>query len=511
MRSQDSGCAGSLDGDQLEVTRAVTRFGVNVALSVARSYGGISASSRAKANSFRRPDVMARPIHLLFVLALSACSGSEQPSASPADAGLDAVVSSDAGPDGALDAPSDAATAWESNVACDYPGVRSVDAPATADPNGPRIRFRYRAFEASPTAPWVFVVPGGPGQSLIAEDASSNFALGAVPTAQFNIVYVDARGSGCNVFPDLGTLPDEDAYTIQRVASDVRAVIERESPDEYYLYGASFGTAVVTVAAHDLAQSAVPLPKSIVLEGVLGRAFASFDEYFAAFKSEWARVQLLIPSSWRQSLTAEPFADPNGYTRYQWGAFVSQQLILGDYPGYGHLLSYWLNGLTANDAAANAYVQNFMSSVPAGIPSQPSGGLFSTIACRELWGHWLPGRELSGAELNAVGADLCSGMPRNDYDSVDYLSTIPAVYFHGPFDPTTTTAQAQYHFDNHHGSVRDFITVPNTAHTPLTLGLAARGCAPQVWQAIRGQQQLATVVASCAQSGETIDLVHRDD
>ncbi len=462
------------------------------------------------------PSTLARLALGLSVIT-SACDSSTGSEAGPSDASV--IDASDAAPDadpsdadpGDAD-PGDAASPpIEPDVACDLPGVRSFVAPATSDLDGPRLRLRYRVFESRrAAAPTVIVVPGGPGQALMADDAARSFALGSVPLSDFRVVYVDARGAGCNHLPKLDA-PDAEVFSIDRVAEDLVALIQAEAQSDYFLFGASFGTTAVTVAAQRLEARGLPLPRRVVLEGVVGRSFTSFAEYFAPFGADWRRVEPMLPATWRAELTTEPFSGPLGYTRQQWGAFVSAQLILGDYPGQGHLLSYWLQGLDAGSAAAVDYVQGFMSQIPGDTPSGPPDSLFRSIACRELWGSWQSDRELRDGELRALGEDACSGEPRTPYDAAEHPARVPFVYFHGPFDPTTTTAQAEHHFTRPGTGRRDLVTVPDAAHAPLTLGLTARGCAPQVWSAIAGADgALAPVLQACARPGETIELRTRD-
>lgn len=417
----------------------------------------------------------------------------EQDAGRPDDAGVDAA--DDAGP----------ATILVGDVECDLSGVESVLVPATDAPTTPWLRLRYRVFPSERAdAPVVVIVPGGPGQALMAADPTAAFALAGVPPSVFTIVYTDARGSGCNDFADLG-LPETDVYSIERVADDLAAIVGEEGLTDYYLYGASFGTTVVTVAAHRMQARGEPLPHRVVLEGIVGRAFDSFEAYFAAFEAEWARVEPMLQPSWRALFATEPWSAELTWTREQWGAFITQQLILGDYPGEGPLLDFWLRGLDAHLPVATEYVERFMNSVPPG-GFRGASPMFRSIACRELWGNWRTGREIRDGALRATGDDVCSPGARADYDAADFPSRVPTTYFHGPHDPTTTTEQAEHHFVSRRGAERDFVTVPDASHAPLTLGLAARGCAEDVWAAIAGERDLAAVLLECERGSETIEL-----
>lgn len=183
--------------------------------------------------------------------------------------------------------------------------------------------------------------------------------------------------------------------------------------------------------------------------------------------------------------------------------FVSEQLIIGDIPGSGHALHYWLSGLSAQSPAAQKYVGGFMAAAAAASTTRP-GELFETVACRELWGDWRTGREIRNGNLEATGANLCGGAPKAEpWDSAAFQLSTPVVYVQGPFDPTTTVAQAEYHFAHQTSAERRMITVPAAAHAPLTVGLQGRGCAKAVWKAIdAAPQSLASVLAGCTKPGD---------
>lgn len=449
------------------------------------------------------------PRLLLVAVMLTACGDD----ATPIDAGPRDVSIDIGAMDGAVDAPVDVGDAGtpiiSSSEPCLVDGIRTVVVAAN-EAQSHRLTLRYRVFESERAdAPTVVVVPGGPGQALIEGDATVAFALSGAPIDDFTIIYTDARGSGCNTYPEIG-LPDEDIYSIERVAEDLAAIVRNEGLTDYYMYGASFGTVASTVAVSRMEERGDPLPHRLVLEGIVGRAFDSFDSYFAAFENEWARVEPMVEEPWRTDFATEPWPESLTYTRAQWGTFIAQQLILGDYPGQGPILNFWLRGLDRGTPTATNYVSNFMSAIPdEGFDGAST--LFRTIACRELWGSWRSGREIRDGELRAIGTEVCAGEPRTGYDSAEFLSTVPVTYFHGPFDPTTTTEQAEYHFDSHTGSARELIVVPEASHAPLTLGLAGRGCVEDVWAAIAGERDMATVLGECEQPGETIEIRFRDD
>jgi pimeloyl-ACP methyl ester carboxylesterase len=268
--------------------------------------------------------------------------------------------------------------------------------------------------------------------------------VGAIRTTAFNVIYADARGSGCNALPEVPS--PEKVYSIEAVARDLLAVVRAERLTNYIVYGVSFGTAAATVATSMARAEGATPPRRLVLEGTVGHAFSSFDEYFATFAAEWERVKPLLSPVWQTEFNTEPWPPELFWSRDQWGEFVSSQLILGEVPGQGPLLKLWLDGLSARSPAAQQFVGASMAGVtPGALPPQ----LFRTIACHELWGSWRVGREIRDGGLGAPGEDVCGGRGADaPYDSKRWPADVPITYFQGPHDPTTTTDQATYHLDN---------------------------------------------------------------
>lgn len=147
--------------------------------------------------------------------------------------------------------------------------------------------YRYRLFRAEREgAPTVIVVPGGPGSDIMRSTPNQAFALGAVSTEFANVIYADARGSGCNAYGPLEENNDQ-VYRTESVARDLLEIVRHEELDDYFLYGASFGSAAATVAAALAVEDGLPSPRRLILEGALGTAFASFEAYFATWPPSW--------------------------------------------------------------------------------------------------------------------------------------------------------------------------------------------------------------------------------
>lgn len=445
---------------------------------------------------------LGRGLRIGVLVVLSAGCAEEQAAISPPPPARSDADDGAPRPDGGTTS----STTLLPSVECNVPDVHTVDVPqeyGTRD--GPKLALRYRVFRSPlANAPTVLVVPGGPGSDIMKLSATDPYPLGAVPPELFNIIYADARGSGCNLYPVL-TSPEK-VFTIDAVARDLLAVVRAEKLTNYLLYGASFGTTAATVAGALAVSENTPEPRRLVLEGTVGRAFASFEAYFAPFEAEWTRVKTLIDPAWRTEFQKEPWSTTLMWSREQWGAFISAQLILGDVPGEGHILHYWLSQLSAKKRAAQQYVANFMAGV--GASSSSDSQLFMTIACRELWGSWHDGREIRDGTLRATGQDLCtSGSERAPYDSRAWALHVPITYFQGAHDPTTTVEQAAYHRDGQSQVERDLVMVADASHAPLTLGLRGRKCSSPVWSALATGKGLAAALKTCG-TGDDASITH---
>ncbi|MBI5514018.1 MAG: hypothetical protein HY909_09645 [Deltaproteobacteria bacterium] len=462
----------------------------------------------ASTESLAAPRCRARP--LLALLAAQACSSGE-PARDAGSGGapdaMDAPQALDTSPDGVTgdreDAlaedrsePDDAAPPREAVAPCALSGVRTVVVPAVYGAVGPRLRLAYRVFEpTTPARATVVVLPGGPGQALMEQAPSDPDSLGAVPTSGVRVVYLDTRGSGCNRYRESDGDPAA-LYRAEWAARDVLSVVRAEGWRDYTLYGASFGTVTATVAAALAGEMAVAPPRAVVLEGVVGRGRGGFDAYFAPYAAEWERVRPGLPPPWPAELGREPFPDPSGYDRDQWGAFVFAQLILGEVPPQGHILGYYLRGLTARTPGVVAYVSRFMAGARAPVVSP----MFRAIACRELFGGWRSGRRIERGALVATGDDVCASLPPSHarpYDSAAFVIPSRTYYFLGAHDPATPLAEGRYHFD-HQRAPRELVTVPDASHGPLTYGLRGHGCASAVWEAILAGSSVAPPLRSCA-------------
>lgn len=383
---------------------------------------------------------------------------------------------------------------------CDYPGVESLQLPVYPSASySPKFKYSYRIRKGDLGSPTILVLGGGPGQNTIAPGAAP--ILGAFPS-NYTLIYTDPRSVGCN---DTYQFTD-DALTSLTLAHDVAALIKHLQDqnmvgENYYIYGASFGTQHATVLAKLLAQLGITLPKGVILEGVSGHHFSGFQDYFSHFQTEWQRIKAkdLSPNVRTFFDSALPSTSSvNGFSSKIWGQFLSLQIILGYLPQakqqFKHLIEWYLTDSDGKKAAQSQLV-GLVSTTQDGLVV-PIDKIFRAIGCREIWGEFYAGRDVVKGNLTAIGENICSEtLMTNPYDSKSWQIPVPIYYFQGVYDPTTTLEQAKYHFE-HQTSPRMMVVVEHASHAPLSLAL--RPCADQIWKAITSApEKLEAVVGSC--------------
>jgi pimeloyl-ACP methyl ester carboxylesterase len=395
---------------------------------------------------------------------------------------------------------------------CDYAGAHCWGAnviraslplyPTRA--TSPRFSYAFKYFPTTNrSATTVIVLNGGPGATLMDTTPYAPYALGAVPAAQFNIVFTDQRGSGCNVLPR-GEFP-EDALSTGAIAADVLSIVRRLGLTNYIVFGSSYGTVQATQVAALAQRAGLTAPRAVVLEGALGRSPAGgFDEYVAGYDAEWRRVQQQLPSDALTALSADPL--PLGFSAETWGTLVQGSLLLGSLPGFEHPAVQLLTPLATGDRAG---LHSLHGALQATQQSLASGELFpqlgEVVFCSELFGQ-ARYSALREGELRASGRDRCTArtVAFAPYDSARYAVPSPIYYFHGERDPAVPEASARYHYDHQTNTYRAFVTVPAAGHGPLTVNLASLGCAATFWSAIETANAtlLARAAAACGASIE---------
>lgn len=336
-------------------------------------------------------------------------------------------------------------------------------------------KFEWVRVSANAAVPTFIIIPGGPGQTTM-----GHIKPGQLLPAEFNVIYTDPRGAGYNsgVNP---SLPGE-FYRGEFVARDILTAIKALRLKNYVIYGASFGTLASTILGSVAETESQYAPKALILEGTIGHSFLGFNNYFRPYSLEWQRVKAALEPTVASSFIGPSM--PLGFSNEQWGAFVDPNLLIGDWPGKGHVLRSYLtpSNLTDSPATRTAWA-NILSHYPVSIEYEP---LRRTIVCQEITlGQFRIGQSIQNGELVATGPNICAGISKRlPYDSKKWLVKAPIYYFSGQFDPATPIEQAQYHFINQIRSRRSFVLVKDASHSALTRSLGAIGCAPGIWRAI---------------------------
>jgi len=351
--------------------------------------------------------------------------------------------------------------------------------------------FRFKA-PASSDLPVFVYLPGGPG-------SGSMEMLPEMVPAGWGYLLTDPRGVGCNRLETTPQGATAGAYfRTQEIARDIVAAIRDRKLTNYVVYGISYGTLLGTTVAHDLAiEKGITQPRAVVLEGVLGRAFAP-DFAGTEFLTQWDRVRAVLPADVVTELDTK--AAPYGIDATGWSRALIALLPAG--PGQTAGIVGGLS--TTQPEATRQQMLPILMSVAADHPLTLSGEveLYREVACREIM-DTVPANDLdvvfehgklvrNSAEEGTKCGDLHVTTP---FDSAAQQFAAQTYYFIGDSDVATPAWQGAYHFDHHQGpAVR--ITTVNGGHNSLQFNQSA--CAPQLLTSIAGGGgDLATVLASC--------------
>jgi pimeloyl-ACP methyl ester carboxylesterase len=357
------------------------------------------------------------------------------------------------------------------------------------EPDGPTFSYAYKLFPRQDGQPatTAIVLNGGPGATLLdyAPDdtgpgGAPAFPLGAITTAEFDVVYTDQRGSGCNQLEG-GFAPD--ALTTEEIARDVLAIVADRQLDDYILFGSSYGTVQATRVAFRAGELGLPAARAVVLEGALGRSPAGgFDEYVAGYDAEWQEVKARLEPDVAAQLEADP--PPLGASPEVWGGFIQGSLLVGTLPGAPHPLDVALAPLAGGDEAGLAALSDALDAAAETL-EEPQPEVGEVILCTELFGG-ARNASLVGGAIAPSGPDRCDGrgLELTPYDAARFRIEPPIFYFQGSDDPAVPTASARHHYQSQTLTTRALVTVAAAGHGPLSLDLRSLGCSQALWSAI---------------------------
>jgi len=367
-------------------------------------------------------------------------------------------------------------------LASDLPAVCSSP-EIVRIPRGFPYAFRFKP-PATPGAPVLVYLPGGPGMTSI--DQVPEFL-----PAGWGYLLTDPRGVGCN---RLAELPPPEFFSSAAFTDDVIAAIDDRQLDRYVLYGISYGTLLATRVAATVDRA----PSAVVMEGVLGRAFQPGEYYATASANQWTRLRAMMPDDVRTELDTS--AEPYGVTSDGWSRALDQILLGGT-----AIVSLELAALSTSlpdDIRSQALAALHMYADAPELADPASVQLYRGVACREI-DDTAPADDLDPlfvhgqlvrnvAEVGTKCGDLHVTEP---YDSAAYQFAAPAYYFVGQRDIATPPSQGAYAFEHHTGPA---VRVISQEAGHLSLQLDQSSCASDVLTSIAsGGDDLPLVLATC--------------
>lgn len=373
-------------------------------------------------------------------------------------------------------------------------GVTTLERPMFPDRDGsPTFGYSFKQYPgANPDATTIIYLPGGPGQTGIEEMRDPAYG-----PLEYSFIETDLRGIGCNAPEAADHYPGE-FYNSVYFADDVISIIEHLGLEDYVLYGISYGTQLATMVASRLEARGLPLPRALVLEGVLGTAFTTGTPTdYAAFQERWRAVRDSTDESIRSQLLADP--PPAGLSSEEWGAGITGALPLGAGPDWANM-NFLFVLLQYLSPAAPADVQAQFPTIMRQLGASPVDALgqrlHEEVSCREIDETEFVSLRLDGGELVPSTFD-CEDVPLSAaYSASDWPVHAPIYYFSGTDDPNTPPWQARTHFDAQSAAQRQLVHVTGGGHNSLLINLT--DCASSLWQAVAAGAGFEPALATCS-------------
>lgn len=315
--------------------------------------------------------------------------------------------------------------------------------------------YTYEYTCKNPSLPTIIHIPGGPGLA----------SIGSNPLADMNVnvISTDPRGSGANASYWTAGGKEKNLST-EKVADDIIAIIESQKLKNYSLHGSSFGTAVATVVASKLEKSKSNyLPKSLILEGVVGRAEQEGEQSSATRK---VFDEIKTEAGFCITCKLDSLQGPLSPT--QIGNLMETLQSLGKDTAAGVVKGYSAEQLTEMGKE---------NAKPLGPNEQR---VYNSIACREYFLKGITDTTYSKGELTGPSGGSCKDQKRDHpFDSKAWQVKTKTYYVVGTSDNFTPPAQARYHFENQASANKEVICVPRGGHTPLKYNMPK--CSAQVF------------------------------
>lgn len=358
----------------------------------------------------------------------------------------------------------------QAQITC--PGKNTITINRPIDEGNKTFPYTYEYNCKNPSLPTVIHIPGGPGLTSIGSNPMAGFNV--------NVISTDPRGSGANAkyWTVGGTEKD---LSTESVANDIIAIIENQKLKNYSLHGSSFGTAVATVAASKLEKSkSTYLPKSIMLEGVVGRAIQEGEQ-----SSITKKVFDEIKTEAAFCITCKLDSLQGQLSPTQIGNLMEAIQSLGKDTAT-HLLK--------NSSSEQLAQMGIKNSTPL---DSDELRVYHAIACREFFLNGITDITYSQGQLTGPTGGSCNGQKRDHpFDSKVWQVKTKTYYVVGTADNFTPLAQARYHFENQTNENKEVVCVPRGGHTPLKYNM--QDCSTQVFsKMITGLDVVASDLSDC--------------
>jgi len=371
--------------------------------------------------------------------------------------------------------------------------IHKITLPVYSDrPQSPHFQYSFQVQPGSdPSLPMIIYLPGGPGETSIGR------SLSKIPKT-FTVIHTDPRGAGCNTASEQ-EIPDN-ALTSEYLAADILGIVQELQLKDYLIFGVSYGSVVATLAAKVAEDARLP-PRSIILEGTVGRAFHG-TEILQGYIDQWRMARSQLSRIARSEINSR--VPPLKRDGLDWGAWIQGQLLLGVDPANGNPLVNSLEYLAPGVNFGSGFEQLLALSVygASSIKKIPSSQIrvHRQIACREItdsMAGYQSDFTLVRGELVPLPLDYCSDIKlTRPYDSARTRVSVPIFYFAGENDPATPVGQAKYHFENQTAARRFFVKVPRGGHDALGANLS--DCIDWIWRGIIDDgASLSAALAKC--------------
>ncbi|MBS1963666.1 MAG: alpha/beta hydrolase [Bdellovibrionales bacterium] len=373
---------------------------------------------------------------------------------------------------------------------CDSPAIRHLSVPKDrANPRAGTLDHRYQYFPpTAPGRPTFVLLPGGPGPGIYDWNAKEVADAWQLPEG-FGMLSLDPRGIGCNRV-GLKEIPAR-LYSTRKLAEDTAEIIARERLKNFVLFGGSYGTQWATELYGVLRERKLPLPRLVILEGTLGRAWPVGRGQTVDFEHQWKVQSRELSAKVLGLFKAKRL--PFDLDARTWGKYLHDQLLFGTYLGkdgttvHRSLPDALEPLVTGTSEEKEKLKEEVVSS--AREPQEPPRGtsdelMTRTVLCRETRPEWLIPMEVRDGLLVSIArrSRYCEGTPFDLEYSADHVQILsPIVYLEGARDPATPYWQSGAHFaGQRHASKKVYLQLPKGGHAS---GLGIRDCLKAFWKA----------------------------